>query len=176
MQLNTSQLSDLQTVFTEFDMHVIPEEKLAFYQADLSNKFWKLRNYKQPAILVNEFSRTITLHDTSNYSADIFFHSGDQRKLNEMIALKNKEISHIQTQHVGVIQLLVKERQDRLAEIRFMDGVSISSQVNSLYNEIQNLNKYLTAFQYQIVEKEIEVKDLEYISAELLAMEMNSIL
>ncbi|CAI8505764.1 unnamed protein product [Hanseniaspora opuntiae] len=176
MQLDRSALSDLRTVFNEFGMHIIPEDKLTYYQSDISNVLWKLRNYKHPDILVNEFSRTITLHDTSNMSTDIFFYSGDQQKLNEKIALKNREISHIQTQHIGVIQLLIKERQDRLAEIRFADAVSISDEVNALYSEVQNLNKYLTAYQYKTVEKEIEVKDLEYISAELLAMEMNSIL
>ena len=169
MQLDRSALSDLRTVFNEFGMHIIPEDELAYYQSDISNVLWKLRNYKHPDILVNEFSRTITLHDTSNMSTDIFFYSGDQQKLNEKIA-------HIQTQHIGVIQLLIKERQDRLAEIRFADAVSISDEVNALYSEVQNLNKYLTAYQYKTVEKEIEVKDLEYISAELLAMEMNSIL
>ncbi|SGZ41138.1 uncharacterized protein HGUI_03338 [Hanseniaspora guilliermondii] len=176
MQLDNSSLCDLRTVFNEFGMQIISDNKLAFYQSNIPNVLWKLRNYKHPDILVNEFSRTITLHDVSNISTDIFFHSGDQQKLNEKIALKNREISHIQTQHIGVIQLLIKERQDRLAEIRFADAVSISGEVNALYNEVQNLNKYLTAYQYKILEKEIEVKDLEYISAELLAMEINSIL
>ncbi|KKA03013.1 hypothetical protein D499_0D00620 [Hanseniaspora uvarum DSM 2768] len=176
MQLYSSKLSNLQTVFTEFGINLIPEDKLGFFQKDFANIFWKLRNYKQPDILVNEFSRTITLHDTSNLSTDIFYHSGDQRKLNDKIALTNREISHMQTQNIGVIQLLIKERQDRLAEIRFANAVSISAEVNAIYSEVQILNKYLTAFQYHIIEKEIQVKDLEYISAELLSMEMNSIL
>lgn len=176
MQLDRSPLSDLRTVFNEFGMQILSDSILTYYQSNISNILWKLRNYKHPDILVNEFSRTLTLHETSNMSTDIFFYSGDQHNLNEKIASKNKEIGQIQTQQIGVIQLLIKERQDRLAEIRFADAVSISDEVNALYNEVQSLSKYLTAYQYKVVEKEIEVKDLEYISAELLAMEMNSIL
>ncbi len=78
----------------------------------------------------------------------------------------------MQTQNIGVVQLL-QERQDRLAEVRFANAVSISAEVNAIYSEVQILNKCPTAFQYHIIEK-YKSKRSGYISAEL-SMEMNSI-
>ncbi|XBW35449.1 hypothetical protein QEN19_001019 [Hanseniaspora menglaensis] len=172
-------MSDIALTFKEFSIPLLSEEELTKYQKDFPNLLWRRNNYKKPNILINEFSRTITFHDSDDTvlnTQDLFFHQNNHKEINTLVSDLIKQISKLKLHGLEVIEKLMSERSNELGSIRFIDGVSIGDEVRNIVAEMRYLEKSAIAIRYKIVQTEIKIKDLEYVSAELLAMEMSSVL
>ncbi|KAL6925910.1 hypothetical protein ACO0SA_000517 [Hanseniaspora valbyensis] len=172
-------MNNIELTFEEFNIPLLSEDELTSYQKEFPNILWKRNNHLKPNVLINEYSKTITIHDeddTNINSVDLFFHPNNHDELSSLMNDLLAQINKLRSQSLDVIENLINERTRRLGQIRFIDGISIGEEVKSIVGEIRYLEKCAIAIRYQIVEKEIKVQDLEYISAELLSMEMASIL
>lgn len=172
-------MHDIELAFAEFGIPLLSEAELLSYQKNFPNILWKRNNYTKPNILINEYSKTITIHDEDDRninSKDLFFHQNNHDELKTMLSDLLSQISKMRIHGLEVLENLIDERSRQLGQIRFIDNIAISNEVKIIVTEMKYLEKSAIAIRYQIVEKEIKVKDLEYISAELLSMEMDSIL